>query len=44
MNHSQARPQRTANGESHSFSVIIEAAEAGDHSAQLRLAEHFCQI
>jgi DNA-binding NarL/FixJ family response regulator len=44
MNHSQARPQRTANGESHSFSVIIEAAEAGDPSAQLRLAEHFSQI
>jgi len=43
MNHSQARPQRT-NGENHSFSVIIEAAEAGDPSAQLRLAEHFSQI
>ena len=24
--------------------MIIEAAEAGDPSAQLRLAEHFCQI
>src|ERR1035441_2417699 len=44
MNNSQARPLRTADGESHSFSVIIEAAEAGDPSAQLRLAEHFCQI
>jgi len=44
MNQSQARPPRTANGESHSFSVIIEAAEAGDPSAQLRLAEHFSQI
>jgi DNA-binding NarL/FixJ family response regulator len=44
MNNSQAQPLRTANGESHSFSVIIEAAEAGDPSAQLRLAEHFCQI
>ena len=44
MNHSQARPQGTANGEGHSFSVMIEAAEAGDPSAQLRLAEHFSQI
>ncbi len=44
MNHSQARPPHTANGESPSFSVIIEAAEAGDPSAQLRLAEHFSQI
>jgi DNA-binding NarL/FixJ family response regulator len=44
MNNSRARPLRTANGESHSFSVIIEAAEAGDPCAQLRLAEHFSQI
>jgi DNA-binding NarL/FixJ family response regulator len=44
MNHSQARPQRTANEESHSFSAIVEAAEAGDPCAQLRLAEHFSQI
>lgn len=44
MNHWQVRPPRTANGEGHSFSVIIEAAEAGDPSAQLRLAEHFSQI
>src|ERR1035437_2158453 len=44
MNHSQARPQRTANEESHSFSVIVEAAEAGDPCAQRRLAEHFSQI
>ena len=44
MNNSQAQPSRTAHGESHSFSVIIEAAEAGDPSAQLRLAEHFSQI
>jgi DNA-binding NarL/FixJ family response regulator len=43
MNNSP-QPLRKANGESHSFSVIIEAAEAGDPSAQLRLAEHFCQI
>ncbi len=44
MNQSQARPRGTANGESHSFSAIIEDAEAGDPSAQLRLAEHFSQI
>jgi DNA-binding NarL/FixJ family response regulator len=44
MNNSQARPLSAGNGESHSFSMIIEAAEAGDPSAQLRLAEHFCQI
>jgi len=44
MNNSQAQLVRKTNGESHSFSVIIEAAEAGDPSAQLRLAEHFCQI
>ena len=44
MNNSQAQPLRTANGESHSFLAIIEAAEAGDPYAQLRLAEHFCQI
>ncbi|MGD0508433.1 MAG: response regulator transcription factor [Terriglobales bacterium] len=44
MNNSQARPQRTVHGESHSFSAIIEAAEAGDPCAQLRMAEHFSQI
>jgi DNA-binding NarL/FixJ family response regulator len=44
MNNSQAQPPRTASGESNAFSAIIEAAEAGDLSAQLRLAEHFCQI
>jgi len=44
LNNSQAQPQRPANGDGHAFSVIIEAAEAGDPSAQLRLAEHFCQI
>jgi hypothetical protein len=44
MNNSQARPLSAGNGESHSFSMIIEAAEAGDPAAQLRLAEHFCQI
>jgi len=44
MNHSQAQPRGTANGGSNPFSVIIEAAEAGDPCAQLRLAEHFSQI
>jgi two-component system nitrate/nitrite response regulator NarL len=44
MNHWQVRPQRPANGESQPFSAIIEDAEAGDPSAQLRLAEHFSQI
>src|SRR5271170_6611940 len=44
MNNAQARPQGTATGESHSFSAIIEAAEAGNPCAQLRLAEHFSQI
>ena len=42
MNNSQAQPQRTANnGDGHAFSAIMEAAEAGDPSAQLRMAEHF---
>jgi DNA-binding NarL/FixJ family response regulator len=44
MNNSPAQPPRIASGESDAFSTIIEAAEAGDPSAQLRLAEHFCQI
>ncbi len=44
INNSQAQPPRNTNGESHSFSAIIEAAEAGDPSAQVRLAEHFSQI
>jgi len=44
MNNSQTVPPRTGSGESNAFSAIIEAAEAGDPSAQLRLAEHFSQI
>src|ERR1039457_5894397 len=44
MKNSQAQPQRAANGDGHAFSTIIEAAEAGDAWAQLRLAEHFGQI
>jgi two-component system, NarL family, nitrate/nitrite response regulator NarL len=42
MNNSQAQP--AGNGKSNAFSAVIEAAEAGDPCAQLRLAEHFCQI
>jgi len=44
MNNPQAQPYAPANGKSNAFSAIIEAAEAGDLSAQLRLAEHFCPI
>jgi DNA-binding NarL/FixJ family response regulator len=44
MNNSQAQPPGNANGESNAISAMIGAAEAGDPSAQLRLAEHFCQI
>ena len=44
MNNSQAQPPSTPNVGNNTFSAIIEAAEAGDPSAQLRLAEHFCQI
>jgi DNA-binding NarL/FixJ family response regulator len=44
MNHSQPQPPVAARGESQTFSAIIEAAEAGDPCAQLRLAEHFSQI
>ena len=44
MNNPQARLLGRANGESHSFSAIIEGAEAGDPSAQFRLAKHFSQI
>jgi DNA-binding NarL/FixJ family response regulator len=45
MNNSQAQPQRPANnGDGHAFSAIMEAAEAGDASAQMRMAEHFGQV
>jgi DNA-binding NarL/FixJ family response regulator len=44
MNNSQVHAPRGANRESNLFSAIIEAAEAGDPSAQLRMAEHFSQI
>jgi len=43
MNNSPAQPSSASNGESHAFSATIEAAEAGDPSAQFRLAEHFCR-
>ena len=42
MSNSSAPP--AANEETNAFSAIIEAAEAGDPCAQLRLAEHFSQI
>jgi DNA-binding NarL/FixJ family response regulator len=44
MNSSQAQSPSPTPGESNAFSATIDAAEAGDPSAQLRLAEHFCQI
>jgi DNA-binding NarL/FixJ family response regulator len=43
MNNSQAPTQDTASTESNAFSTMVEAAEACDLSAQLRLAEHFSQ-
>ncbi|MGO9404866.1 MAG: LuxR C-terminal-related transcriptional regulator [Terriglobales bacterium] len=43
MNNSQAQPRDPA-GKSSPLSEIIEDAEAGDPSAQLRLAEHFSKI
>ena len=43
MNNSQAQPRDPARG-SNPLSEIIEDAEAGDPSAQLRLAEHFSKI
>jgi DNA-binding NarL/FixJ family response regulator len=44
MNNSPAQPPKGANEKNHLFSGIIESAEAGDPSAQLRLAEHYCRI
>jgi len=43
MNNSQTQPVPTGPAERPPFSVIIKAAEAGDPSAQLSLAEHFRQ-
>lgn len=41
--HSSPVPPRLSNGENSEFSATMEAAEAGDPSAQLRVAEHYCQ-
>ncbi len=41
MNHAQAQSARGGRGEN-SFSDLIEAAEAGDSAAQIRLAESLC--
>jgi DNA-binding NarL/FixJ family response regulator len=41
MNNSSLRNPK---GESNGFAAVIEAAEAGDPSAQLRMAGHFSQI
>ena len=43
MNNSQVQPRRN-HGKGSGFPAMIEGAEAGDLSAQLRLAEHFCQV
>jgi len=44
MNNAQVQTRGKADGESSAFSATIEAAETGDPAAQLRLAEHFCQL
>jgi hypothetical protein len=47
MAQSQAMPQGNNpgnNGETNPLAAVIEAAEAGDPSAQLHMAEHFSQI
>jgi DNA-binding NarL/FixJ family response regulator len=43
MNNGQSQPAHSGNGGS-AFSAMIEAAEAGNPAAQLRLAEYFCQV
>ncbi len=43
MNNSHTQPRRN-HGKRSGFPAMIEGAEAGDPAAQLRLAEHFCQI
>jgi two-component system, NarL family, nitrate/nitrite response regulator NarL len=43
MNNGQSQSSQNGNGGS-AFSAMIEAAEAGNPSAQLRLAEYFCQV
>ncbi len=42
MHSTQVQPQLTS-AENSEFTSTMEAAEAGDPSAQLRLAEHYCQ-
>jgi DNA-binding NarL/FixJ family response regulator len=42
MNNSQ--PRDSANGNGTAFAAVIEAAEAGSPSAQLRLAEHYSEV
>jgi len=42
MHSTQVQPQLTS-AENSEFSATMEAAEAGDPSAQLRLAEHYCR-
>lgn len=44
MNNSQVQLQGAGSPESTGFAAMIAAAEAGDPSAQFRLAEHFCQL
>jgi len=44
MNSSQIDPPARTNGENAAFPEIIRAAESGDPVAQLRLAEHLCQV
>jgi DNA-binding NarL/FixJ family response regulator len=41
--HGSPVPPPLTNGENSEFSATMEAAKAGDPSAQLRLAEYFCQ-
>jgi len=42
MNNSQSRNSGTGDG--NAFSTVIEAAEAGEPTAQLRLAEHYSEV
>jgi DNA-binding NarL/FixJ family response regulator len=44
MNNAQAQPKSPAAEAGTGISALIEAAEAGDASAQLRLASHFSQV
>jgi DNA-binding NarL/FixJ family response regulator len=44
MNNSPVQAHRGPNGDGDLLSAVIEAADAGDPSAQLRMAEHYCQI